>query len=73
VKKSEVLKINSYPVDSQIWLDCIMDDRQFSYITNTKKKSSNSSGLTPTPTLVRTSAGFSKKTLSTFSLKQVLK
>jgi len=38
-----------------------MDDRQFSYITNTKKiknkKISNSPGLTPTPTLVRTSAG----------------
>jgi len=51
-----------------------MDDRQFSYITNTKKKNSQAlPGLTQTPTLVRTSAGFQKKTLSRFSLKQVLK
>jgi hypothetical protein len=43
-----------------------MDDRQFSYITtNTKKKKNPQTlpglTLTPTPTLVRTSAGFKKK------------
>jgi hypothetical protein len=48
-----------------------MDDRQFSYITNTKeKKNSNSPGLTPTPTLVRTSAGFKKKALARFHLSR---
>jgi hypothetical protein len=36
--KESLKNLVSYPIYNQIWLNCIIDDRQFSYITNMKKE-----------------------------------